>query len=199
MSADWKSKIGSTVAVEWPTGVGANGNEGVAASVARTQGAIGYVEYVYATQHRLTYTKLINKDGKAVAPATAAFAAAAASADWEAAPGFGVILTNQAGANDWPIAAATFVLMHKQPNDPAATNAALKFFAWAFAKGGKMAEELDYVPMPANVVGAVQSFGPADQGPRRQAGLRHLAVTIRGGTSGCPALWLLPLAASGLT
>lgn len=156
VSADWKSKIGSTVAVEWPTGVGANGNEGVAASVARTKGAIGYVEYVYATQQRLTYTRLINKDGKAVAAATAAFAAAAASADWEAMPGFAVILTNQAGENAWPIAAATFVLMHRQPNAPAATNAALKFFAWTFAKGGKMAEELDYVPMPANVVGAVQ-------------------------------------------
>jgi phosphate transport system substrate-binding protein len=90
------------------------------------------------------------------APATAAFAAAAAGADWEAAPGFGAILTNQAGENAWPIAAATFVLMHRQPNVPAATNAALKFFAWAFAQGGKMAEELDYVPMPANVVGAVQ-------------------------------------------
>ena len=158
VSADWKSKIGSTVAVEWPTGIGANGNEGVAASVGRTRGAIGYVEYAYATQHRLTYTKLINKDGQAVAPTTAAFAAAAANADWEAAPGFGVILTNQGGAATWPIAAATFVLMHKQPNDPAATAAALKFFAWAFVKGGKMAEELDYVPMPGNVVGAVQSL-----------------------------------------
>jgi phosphate transport system substrate-binding protein len=158
VSVDWKTKIGSTVAVEWPTGIGANGNEGVAASVARTRGAIGYVEYAYATQHRLTYTKLINKDGQAVAPTTAAFAAAAANADWEAAPGFGVILTNQAGAATWPIAAATFVLMHKQPSDPAASAAALKFFAWAFAKGGKMAEALDYVPMPGNVVGAVQSL-----------------------------------------
>ena len=158
VSLDWKSKIGSTVAVEWPTGIGANGNEGVANSVARTKGAIGYVEYAYATQHRLTYTKLINRDGKAVAPAVAAFAAAAANADWEATPGFGVILTNQAGAATWPIAAATFVLMHKQPNNPAATNAALKFFAWAFAKGGKMAEQLDYVPMPGKVVGAVQNL-----------------------------------------
>jgi phosphate transport system substrate-binding protein len=158
VSLDWKSKIGSTVAVEWPTGIGANGNEGVANSVARTRGAIGYVEYAYATQHRLTYAKLINRDGKAVAPTVAAFAAAAANADWEATPGFGVILTNQAGAGTWPIAAATFVLMHKQPNDPAATVAALKFFAWTFAKGGKMAEELDYVPMPAKVVGAVQNL-----------------------------------------
>jgi len=158
VSLDWKSKIGSTVAVEWPTGIGANGNEGVANSVARTKGAIGYVEYAYATQHRLTYTKLINRDGKAVAPAVTGFAAAAANADWEATPGFGVILTNQAGAATWPIAAATFVLMHKQPNDPAATNAALKFFAWAFAKGGKMAEQLDYVPMPGKVVGAVQNL-----------------------------------------
>ena len=161
VSADWKSKIGSTVAVEWPTGIGANGNEGVANSVARTKGAIGYVEYAYATQHRLTYTRLVNRDGKAVAPAVAAFAAAAANADWEATPGFGVILTNQAGAATWPIAAATFVLMHKQPNDPAATNATLKFFAWAFAKGGKMAEQLDYVPMPGKVVGAVQNLWAA--------------------------------------
>jgi phosphate transport system substrate-binding protein len=158
VSPDWKTKIGSTVAVEWPTGIGANGNDGVAASVARTRGAIGYVEYAYATQHRLTYTKLINRDGNAVAPTTGAFAAAAANADREAAPGFGVILTNQGGAGTWPIAAATFVLMHKQPSDSAATAAALKFFAWTFAKGGKMAEELDYVPMPAKVVGAVQSL-----------------------------------------
>ena len=160
VSPDWKSKIGSTVAVEWPTGIGVNGNEGVANSVARTKGAIGYVEYAYATQHRLTYTKLINRDGKAVAPAVAAFAAAAANADWEATPGFGVILTNQAGAATWPIAAATFVLMHKQPNDPAATNATLKFFAWAFAKGGKMADTR-LRAMPGKVVGAVQNLWAA--------------------------------------
>ena len=179
VSADWKSKIGSTVAVEWPTGIGANGNEGVAASVARTRGAIGYVEYAYATQHRLTYTKLINRDGKAVVPATAAFAAAAANADWEAAPGFGVILTNQAGAATWPIAAATFVLMPKQPNDPAATAAALKFFAWASPRAARWPRSSTTCRCPARGRRRAEPLGLPDQGSRRQAGLRHLAVTVR--------------------
>ena len=178
VSADWKSKIGSTVAVEWPTGIGANGNEGVAASVARTRGAIGYVEYAYATQHRLTYTKLINKDGQAVAPTTAAFAAAAANADWEAAPGFGVILTNQGGAATWPIAAATFVLMHKQPNDPAASRCRVEIFRLGLRQGrqdGRGAR----LRADARQRGRrrAEPLGFADQGPRRQAGLRHLAVS----------------------
>ena len=152
VSADWRSKVGSTTAVEWPVGVGARGNEGVAGSVARIKGAVGYVEYAYAKQNKLTYARLMNKGGKAVAPTIESFSAAAANANWEGTPGFGVILTNEAGAASWPIAGATFILIHKQPGDPAATSAALKFFNWAYAKGGQMAHELDYVPMPPSVV-----------------------------------------------
>jgi len=161
-SADWKSKVGANTAVEWPVGIGAKGNEGVANNVAQTKGSIGYVEYAFAKQNKLTSTKLVNKDGKAVAPTADAFQAAAASADWNGTPGFGVILTNEAGANSWPISGATFILIHKQPQDPVAAGEALKFFAWAYAKGGKMAEDLDYVPLPAKVVGAIQKVWASD-------------------------------------
>jgi len=157
-SADWKSKVGANTAVEWPSGIGAKGNEGVANNVAQTKGSIGYVEYAYAKQNKLTYAKLVNKDGKAVEPAAASFTAADSSADWVHTPGFGVILTDQAGAGSWPIAGATFILMHKQPRDPGTATEALKFFAWAYSKGDKMAEELDYVPMPDNVVNAIQKM-----------------------------------------
>ena len=152
VSADWKSKVGSSTAVEWPVGIGAKGNEGVANNVANTKNSIGYVEYAYAKQNKLTFTKLINKDGKTVAPVSASFQAAAASADWASAPGFYQILTDQAGAESWPITAATFILMHKKSKDTANAKEALKFFDWAFTKGGPAAEELDYIPMPSNVV-----------------------------------------------
>ncbi|HEY3149557.1 MAG TPA: phosphate ABC transporter substrate-binding protein PstS [Dongiaceae bacterium] len=156
VSADWKSKVGANTAVEWPGGIGAKGNEGVANNVAQTKGSIGYVEYAYAKQNKLTFTKVINKDGKPVEPTAESFTAAAANADWMGTPGFGVILTNEAGAGSWPIAGATFILLHKQPQDPAAASEALKFFAWAYAKGDKMAQDLDYVPMPDKVVAAIQ-------------------------------------------
>jgi len=152
VSPDWKSKVGANTAVEWPVGIGAKGNEGVANNVMQTKGSIGYVEYAYAKQNKLLIVDLINKDGKSVAPSAESFQAAAANADWAKAEGFYVILTNEAGANSWPIAGATFILMHKQPQDPAAAAEALKFFDWAYRKGGKMAQDLDYVPMPANVV-----------------------------------------------
>src|SRR5262249_32498607 len=142
VSADWKLKVGSITSVEWPTGVGANGNGGVANVVAQVAGSIGYVEYAYAKEKKLASAKLVNRDGKSVMPTVSAFAAAASNADWEAKAGFGVILTNAAGADSWPIAGASFILMHKQPGDPAAASAALKFFDWAYAKGGKMAEDL---------------------------------------------------------
>src|SRR5215217_2412490 len=156
VSPDWKSKVGTNTAVEWPGGIGAKGNEGVANNVANTKGSIGYVEYAYAKQNKLTFTKLTNKDGKAVDPTAASFTAAAASADWTGTPGFAVILTDEPGAGSWPIAGATFILMHKQPQDAAAAAEALKFFAWAYTKGDKMAEDLDYVPMPDSVVHAIQ-------------------------------------------
>jgi phosphate transport system substrate-binding protein len=161
VSRDWRSKVGSITAVDWPVGIGARGNEGVAGSVALIKGAIGYVEYAYAKQNKLTYAKLLNRAGKAVAPTIESFSAAAANANWEKTPGFGVILTNEPGAASWPIAGATFILIHKQPGDPAAVGAALKFFNWAYAKGGQMAQELDYVPMPGNVVSAVQRLWAA--------------------------------------
>jgi phosphate transport system substrate-binding protein len=156
VSADWKSKVGASTAVEWPVGIGAKGNEGVANNVANTKGSIGYVEYAYAKQNKMTTLSMINQDGKTVAPNAEAFQAAAASADWEGTPGFGVVLTDQPGATSWPIAGATFILIHKQPADPAAAGEALKFFAWAYDKGDKMAQELDYVPMPDKVVHAIQ-------------------------------------------
>jgi phosphate transport system substrate-binding protein len=153
---DWKSKVGANTAVEWPVGIGAKGNEGVSNNVGQTKGAIGYVEYAYAKQNKLAHAKMANKDGKVVEPTAGAFSAAAASANWEGTPGFGVILTDGAGAASWPIAGATFILIHKKPAKPADAAEALKFFAWAYAKGGKMAEELDFVPMPAKVVGAIE-------------------------------------------
>ncbi len=156
VSADWKSKVGANTSVQWPVGIGAKGNEGVANNVAQTKGAIGYVEYAYAKQNKLAFAKMINKDGKAVAPMAESFAAAAANANWEGTAGFGVVLTNEPGAATWPIAGATFILIYKQPQDAAAAKEALNFFAWAYAKGGKMAEDLDYVPMPSKVVGSVQ-------------------------------------------
>jgi phosphate transport system substrate-binding protein len=157
VSPDWKSKVGFNTSVEWPVGIGAKGNEGVSNNVAQTKGSIGYVEYAYALQNKLIYTKMQNKDGKTVSPTAAAFQAAAANADWNSVPGYGVILANQPGAESWPMTAATFILIPKQPQDAAAATEALKFFAWAYAKGGKMAEELDYVPMPDKVVKDVEA------------------------------------------
>jgi phosphate transport system substrate-binding protein len=156
VSADWKSKVGVNTSVEWPAGIGAKGNEGVANNVANTKGAIGYVEYAYAKQNKLNFTKMVNKDGKVVAPTSESFQAAAASADWKSQPGYGVILANQAGEKSWPMTAATWILVYKKPQDAAATAEALKFFAWSYGKGGKMAEDLDYVPMPAKVVRDVE-------------------------------------------
>ena len=157
VNPDWKSKVGSDTAVEWPVGIGAKGNEGVSANIAQTKGSFGYVEYAYAKQNKMDFTRMLNKDGKIVAPTMEAFQAAAANADWNSVPGYGVILDNQPGATSWPMTAATFILIHKQPQDPAAATEALKFFAWAYSKGSKMAEDLDYVPMPAAVTTSVQA------------------------------------------
>ncbi len=158
VSPDWKSQVGTNTSVEWPVGIGAKGNEGVSNNVAQTKGSIGYVEYAYALQNKLVFTKMVNKDGKTVAPTSEAFQAAAANADWNSVPGYGVILANEPGATSWPMTAATFILIPKQPPDPVASAEALKFFAWAYNKGDKMAEELDYVPMPKKVVAEIEKM-----------------------------------------
>ncbi|MGJ4949608.1 phosphate ABC transporter substrate-binding protein PstS [Bradyrhizobium sp. HKCCYLS20291] len=161
-SADWKSKVGFNTAVEWPVGVGAKGNEGVSGNISQTKNAIGYVEYAYAKQNKLTYTGMVNKAGKTVQPTVEAFQAAAANADWAKAPGYYVILANQPGDKSWPMTAATFILMHKEPADKAASAEAIKFFKWSFEKGGKMAEDLDYIPMPDSVVKLIEKTWSAD-------------------------------------
>jgi phosphate transport system substrate-binding protein len=158
VSPDWKSKVGTSTSVQWPAGIGAKGNEGVANNVANTKGSIGYVEYAYALQNKLTYTDMVNKAGKTVAPTAQAFQAAAANAKWDSQPGFGVILANQPGDQSWPMTAATWILMHKQPQDAGASAEALKFFEWAYHNGGKMAEGLDYVAMPDTVVQQVEQY-----------------------------------------
>jgi phosphate transport system substrate-binding protein len=149
VSAGWKSKVGNNTSVEWPAGIGAKGNEGVANNVMQTKGSIGYVETAYAKQNKLAGMKMVNKDGKAVVANGEAIQAAAAGADWAKAPGYYMILTDEPGAGAWPIAGATFILLPKQPADAAATGEALKFFAWAYKNGDKAASELDYIPMPA--------------------------------------------------
>jgi phosphate transport system substrate-binding protein len=162
VSAEWKSKVGEGTAVEWPAGVGAKGNEGVSGNIGQTKNSIGYVEYAYAKQNKLTYAAMVNKAGKTVQPTTETFQSAASNADWIHAPGFYVILTDQPGEKSWPITASTFILMHKEPADKAASGEAIKFFKWAFEKGGKMAEELDYIPMPDNVVKLIEKTWSAD-------------------------------------
>jgi phosphate transport system substrate-binding protein len=162
VSADWKSKIGSGTTVEWPVGVGAKGNEGVSGNIGQTKDSIGYVEYAYAKQNKLTFTKLVNKAGKTVEPTMEAFQAAASNADWAHAPGYYLILTNQPGEKSWPIVASTFILMHKEPADKANSAEAIKFFKFAFDKGGKMAVDLDYIPMPAEVIKLIEQTWSSD-------------------------------------
>ena len=157
VSADWKKAVGEGSAVEWPVGIGAKGNDGVAGNVQQTKNSIGYVEYAYAKQNKLTTTKMVNAAGKVVEPTVKSFSSAAAKADWNSVPGFGVILTNQLGDDSWPITAATFILMYSEPTDTAASRAAIAFFNWAFDNGNKTAEDLDYIPMPANVVREIKN------------------------------------------
>ncbi len=153
VSDDWKTNVGESTSVQWPAGIGSKGNEGVAAGVSQTKGAIGYVEYAYSKQNKMTYANMVNHDGKTVTPGIPAFQAAAANADWEHAPGFYQILTDEPGAESWPITASSFILMYKQAADPAASTEALKFFDWTFKKpAAEMAEQLDYIPMPDAVV-----------------------------------------------
>ena len=149
VNAEWKEKIGEGTAVNWPTGAGGKGNEGVAAFVGRLPNSIGYVEYAYVKQNKMTYTLLQNKDGHFVSPDDANFKAAAAGADW--AKSFYQILTEQPGKDAWPITSATFILMHKTQDKPVQAATSLKFFEWAYKNGDKTAGDLDYVPMPDSV------------------------------------------------
>ena len=157
LSPDWKQQVGAGKAVSWPTGVGAKGNEGVAAYVQRVKGAIGYVEYAYALQNKMTYSLLANQGGKFVAPESKSFKAAAANADLEHAPGYYLVLIDQPGEDSWPITGATFILVHKQQADAGKAQAMLKFFDWGYRHGGEIAQKLDYVPIPAKVVELVES------------------------------------------
>ena len=157
VSSEWRSKVGESTSVSWPTGVGGKGNEGVAAYVQRIKGSIGYVEYAYAKKNKMTHTQLKNRDGQWVQPDEDTFAAAAANARWERAPGFYQVLTEQPGAKSWPIAGASFILIYRTPADPAKAAEVLKFFSWALKSGGKMASDLDYVPIPAPVVQLIEN------------------------------------------
>jgi phosphate transport system substrate-binding protein len=151
VSEEWKSKVSEGTAVQWPVGMGGKGNEGVSAFVQQLPGAIGYVEYAYAKQNKMAYTLVKNADGNFVAPDDAAFKAAAAGADWSRSA-FYEILTNQPGKEAWPITGATFILMHKAQDKPQQAAEALKFFEWSYKNGAKLAEELDYVPLPDSLI-----------------------------------------------
>jgi phosphate transport system substrate-binding protein len=149
VNAEWKAKVGEGTAVNWPTGAGGKGNEGVSAFVQRLPNSIGYVEYAYAKQNKMSHVLMQNKDGAYVKPDDDAFKAAAAGADWSKS--FYQVLTDQPGKDSWPITGATFILMHKNQEKPASATNTLKFFDWAYASADKQAEELDYVPLPAKV------------------------------------------------
>lgn len=155
VSPPFKGVVGSGKTVNWPAGVGGKGNAGVAANVSKVDGAIGYVEYAYAKQNRMSHVSLINRDGKAVQPSEASFGAAAAKANWTGTPNFAVNLNNQPGAGSWPITSASFILLYKKADKPEQSAEVLKFFNWALTKGQKMAVDLDYVPLPDNAVKAI--------------------------------------------
>ena len=156
-SAAFKATVGEGTSVRFPAGVGGKGNEGVASYVQKIDGSIGYVEYAYAKQNKLAYGMLQNKAGKFVEPGDATFRAAAAGADWKSVPGMGVVLTDQAGEQSWPVTGASFILLHAKQDKPESGREVLKFFEWAYRNGGAMAAELDYVPMPEAVVKQVQA------------------------------------------
>ena len=159
VSKDWADKVGKGAAVKWPapTSVGGKGNEGVAANVNRVKGSIGYVEYAYVKKNNMNFMQMQNADGKYVAPDDLTLAAAAAGADWFSVPGMGISMVNAKGATSWPISTASFILMYKEPTDKAAAAQALKFFDWAFLNGKKMAQDLDYVPLPDALTTAIRA------------------------------------------
>jgi phosphate transport system substrate-binding protein len=157
VSDEWKAKIGLNTSVQWPVGVGGKGNEGVSATVKQIPNSIGYVEYAYAKQNKLSYALVQNKVGNYPVPDDSTFQAAAAGADWDSTPGFGISLNNQAAKDAWPVVSATFILMHAKPEKPEQSKAALAFFDWAFKNGDKLALDLEYVPMPDAVKAKVRA------------------------------------------
>lgn len=162
VSDDWKNTVGEGKAVKWPVGQGGKGNEGVAAYVRQLKDSIGYVEYAYAKQNKLSWTQLENKDGNYVQPSQESFAAAAANADWNSVPGMGVVLTDEVGESSWPVTSASFILMHKEQNKPEQAKAVLNFFSWAFENGAEMASDLDYVPLPTTVTDQIKQTWTAE-------------------------------------
>jgi phosphate transport system substrate-binding protein len=162
VSGEWKSKVGEGTAVNWPAGIGGKGNEGVAAYVKQLKGAIGYVEYAYALQNKLTYAVMRNAAGNYVSPKGETFSEAAASADWAHATDFNLIMTNAPGQNAWPITATTWAIMYKQPKDAAQSQAALDFFKWSFENGQSQASSLDYVPLPQELVRQIEQYWAAE-------------------------------------
>ena len=150
VSPEWLQRVGKGAAVKWPaaTSVGGKGNEGVAANVSRTRGAIGYVEYAYVKKNNMTFLQLQNRAGRWVSPDDLTFAAAADGADWFSVPGMGLSIVDQRNPNAWPVSSASFIIMYKEPADRAQSQAVLKFFDWAFKNGKKDAIDLDYVPLP---------------------------------------------------
>ncbi|XLZ72070.1 phosphate ABC transporter substrate-binding protein PstS [Massilia sp. SR12] len=162
VNPEFKTKVGAGTALKWPTGVGGKGNDGVAANVQRIKGAIGYVEWAYAKKNKIAHTQLKNKDGNYIQPDDDNFKAAAANAEWTKTPGFGVVLTDQAGKTSWPITGVSFILMHKAQADANKGKEVIKFFDWAFKNGDAAAVELDYVPLPDTVVKQVQSSWKAN-------------------------------------
>ncbi|HXZ47938.1 MAG TPA: phosphate ABC transporter substrate-binding protein PstS [Usitatibacter sp.] len=157
VSEEWKSKVGKGTSINWPAGVGGKGNEGVASYVQRINGAIGYVEYAYVLQNHMTYALVKNSEGEYVSPNAKSFQAAAAGADWAAAPGMNLMLTDAPGKGAWPIAGATFILVHTTADNPANEKQVLDFFKWAYANGSRIAESLDYVPMPPSVAKLIET------------------------------------------
>ncbi len=155
ISREWQEKVGMGKAVEWPTGMGGKGNEGVAAYVQRINGSIGYVEFAYALQNNMSHVRLQNQAGVFVEPTIASFQAAAANGDWKNAPGFYLVLTDQPGEDSWPITGASFILMYKAQQDQARAREMLNFFDWCYQHGANQAKTLHYVPMPKEVVGLV--------------------------------------------
>ena len=160
VSDEWKSKVGEGNSVNWPTGTGGKGNEGVSAFVQRLGGAIGYVEYAYAKQNKMAHMTMKNADGAVVSPSEESFKAAAAGADWKKT--YYQVLTNQPGKAAWPITNATFILMHQKQDKPEQAAEALKFFDWAYTNGGKMASDLDYVPLPTSVINQIRATWKAN-------------------------------------